>query len=185
MKRLVLLCALVLCFTCVASAQDTPKGDLFAGYSFAHLSENGFGINFNGGSASGSFNVNNWLGLVADFGGYHTNTDGISANSYTYLFGPRIYFGHGKISPFVQNLYGGAHATGENSCPDVRVHSQATFGCGSGSENAFALTLGGGVDWNATEHLGVRLIQAEYFLSRFGGSNQNGVRISTGVTFRF
>ncbi len=55
MKRFVLLCALLMGFgfAGVASAQDDmSKGDIFAGYSFAHLSSDGFGINFNGGSAS-------------------------------------------------------------------------------------------------------------------------------------
>src|SRR5271156_1984223 len=112
MKRLALLCALMVCFgfAGVASAQDTPKGDIFAGYTFAHLSENGVGINLNGGSASGSYNIKPWLGVVADFGGYHTNSDGESGNLYTYLFGPRVYpMGHGKLAPYIQNLYGGGH----------------------------------------------------------------------------
>jgi len=30
-------------------------------------------FNLHGGSASVAYNVNNWLGAVADFGGYHAN----------------------------------------------------------------------------------------------------------------
>jgi len=37
---------------------------------------------------------------------------------------------------------------------------------------------------NATPHLGVRLIQAEYFMTNFASVRENGARISTGVVFR-
>jgi uncharacterized hydantoinase/oxoprolinase family protein len=47
------------------------------------------------------------------------------------------------------------------------------------------MALGGGLDWNATPHIGVRLIQAEYLMTQFGSTTQNGVRISAGVVFRF
>jgi hypothetical protein len=50
------------------------------------------------------------------------------------------------------------------------------------------MALGGGLDWNATPHIGVRLIQAEYLLTKFndGANNrQNNVRVSAGVVFRF
>jgi opacity protein-like surface antigen len=186
MKRFVLLCALTVCFAGVASAQDMPKLDAFGGYTFAHLSEDGEGINLNGGSGSVAFHPNDWLGLVADFGGYHTNSFGESGNLFTYLFGPRVNFGHGKLEPFVQTLFGGGHLSSGDTCVDVsRVNRQVSSECGSFSENAFAMTLGGGIDWNATEHLGLRLIQIEYLLTDFGSAHQNGVRISTGVVVRF
>jgi hypothetical protein len=51
------------------------------------------------------------------------------------------------------------------------------------------MALGGGLDWNATEHFGIRVVQAEYLLTRFGVVNptdtQNNARISTGVVFRW
>jgi hypothetical protein len=47
------------------------------------------------------------------------------------------------------------------------------------------MTVGGGLDWNATEHIGVRLIQAEYLLTDFVSTRQNNARISAGVVFRF
>jgi opacity protein-like surface antigen len=166
-KRLVLLCAFVVGFAGVASAQDVPKVDVFGGYSFAYLRANGAGASFNGGSASGAYNTNSWLGLVGDFGGYHTDTDGESGNLFTYLFGPRITFRRGKVTPFVQTLIGAGHLTGPGF-----------------SKNAFAMTAGGGLDWNASEHLSIRVAQLEYFMTRFGNT-QNGVRVSTGVVFHF
>ncbi|MGD0955489.1 MAG: hypothetical protein ABR953_01490 [Candidatus Acidiferrales bacterium] len=50
------------------------------------------------------------------------------------------------------------------------------------------MALGGGLDWNATEHIGVRLIQAEYLLTTFNdgvNNRQNNARVSAGVVFRF
>jgi opacity protein-like surface antigen len=186
MKRLILLSALIVCFTGAASAQDMPRADVFAGYSYVRFNP-GFGapgINTNGGSASASFHLNSWLGLVADFGGYHADEGFGSGTAYTYLFGPRVYLGHGRLVPFVQNLYGGSHIGGAASeCDTVRVH-EIPDSC-SASQNAFAMSLGGGIDWNATEHIGIRVIQAEYLLTRFFSDTQNNARISTGVVFRF
>jgi opacity protein-like surface antigen len=177
MKRLALLCVLAACFTGVASAQDMSKIDVFGGYSFAHLSADGFGINFNGGSGSIAYNANSWLGIVADFGGYHTNSEGESGNLFTYMFGPRVSMRHGKLKPFVQALFGGGHLSASGDCGDSEE-------C-SASENGFAMTLGGGVDWAATEHIGIRLAQIEYFHTHFENTGENGIRFSTGVVFSF
>ncbi|MGA8767592.1 MAG: hypothetical protein WB559_11270, partial [Candidatus Acidiferrales bacterium] len=67
----------------------------------------------------------------------------------------------------------------------ARVRPQGVPCSVSGSENAFAMTAGGGVDWNATTHIGIRLIQAEYLMTRFASETQNNARISAGVVFRF
>ncbi|HXQ26625.1 MAG TPA: outer membrane beta-barrel protein [Candidatus Acidoferrales bacterium] len=183
MKRWALLCGVMLLFAGVASAQESPKAEVFGGYSYARLSANGLGVNLNGGSASVSYNPNAWLGLVGDFGGYHGGANFGNGNVYTYLFGPKVAFRRGPITPFVQTLFGGAHASVSGGCVGARVRPQV--GCISASENSFATTLGGGLDWNATPHLGVRLIQAEYFMTRFASTTENGARISAGVVFRW
>ncbi len=126
MKRLILLSALIVCFTGAASAQDMPRADVFAGYSYVRFNP-GFGapgINTNGGSASASFHLNSWLGLVADFGGYHADEGFGSGTAYTYLFGPRVYLGHGRLVPFLSKTYmAESHIGGAASeCDTVRVH---------------------------------------------------------------
>lgn len=195
MKRLALLCGTVLLFAGLASAQDeAPKVEAFGGYSYVRVNL-GFGApgqNFNGGSGSLAYNFTPMLGVVGDFGGYHWSQSGVDANVVSYLFGPKVALRHGPITPFAQALFGGAHISGSGGgCAGVngRVRSEGFFGCGSASENAFAMALGGGVDWNATEHIGIRLIQAEYLMTRFGvvhsSDTQNNARISTGVVFRW
>ena len=183
MKRLALFCGALLLFAGVASAQDAPKAEVFGGYSFLHVTNDGGSANFNGGTGSLAYNLTPWLGVVGDVGGYHwsqSSTDE-SANAVTYLFGPKISYRRGPITPFVQVLFGGAHL------------SSSETGCGSScvtlSQNAFAMTFGGGVDWNATPHIGIRVVQAEYLMTRFndvtGNNQQNNARISTGVVFRW
>lgn len=193
MKRLALLCGALLLFAGVASAQDSPKVEAFGGYSYLRANDFNTGLNFNGGSGSLAYNLTPMFGIVGDFGGYHWSQSGADATVVSYLFGPKVALRHGPITPFAQVLFGGAHASGSafNQGCAARVHGEGTTCTVSGSENAFAMTIGGGVDWNATPHIGIRLIQAEYLMTRFSGfgnngsDTQNNARISTGVVFRW
>jgi opacity protein-like surface antigen len=195
MKRLALLCGALLLFAGIASAQDTPKLEAFGGYSYLRVSpgDDSGSFNFNGGSGSLAYNFTPMLGVVGDFGGYHWSQDGGDGTAVTYMFGPKVALRHGPITPFAQALFGGAHGSGEffNICDGATIHRQGDGGCeGSISQNAFAMAIGGGVDWNATSHIGIRLIQAEYLFTKFNEGvdfpdHQNNLRISTGVVFRF
>ena len=186
MKSIVVVCLLAfLSFTAAAAfAQDTPKLDVFVGYSYVRDNPNTSGVNgFNlhGGSASVAYNANSWLSAVADFGGYHANNilgTGIDGTISTYLFGPRIsYRKHERFTPFAQALFGVAHASGGG------------FGV-SGSDNAFAASFGGGVDVKLSHRFSWRPAQVEYLLTRFpettsSGVTQNNLRVSTGLVFHF
>jgi hypothetical protein len=154
----------------------------------------------NGGSTSIAFNFNRYLGLVGDFGGFNetrilltTGNPPLAVGSYhavqagtvfTYLAGPRLsYRKHDRITPFAQVLFGGIRASQEAVCaacaPSLPV------------ENAFALTAGGGLDVRVHHRLAIRVIQAEYMMTRFdnlttgGSGSQNDVRLSTGIVLRF
>jgi len=181
-----------------------PKIELFMGYSYLRavptLAVGNRLVWLNGGSTSVAFNLNRYLGLVGDFGGfnetrlllttgnppsalgtYQTVDDG---TVFTYLFGPRLSFRkHDRITPFAQALFGGIHASEESLCPACTASLPA--------ENSFALTAGGGLDWRLHHRLAIRIVQAEYMMTRFEnlstGSTQaqNDVRLSTGLVFRF
>jgi outer membrane immunogenic protein len=179
MKRWALLCGVVLLSAVAASAQGAPKVEVFGGYSYVHTSYGGttYTANLNGGTASVSVNPTSWLGLVGDFGGYYGGVNlsysGINGEIYTYMFGPKTTFRMGRLTPFIQTLFGGVHASS---------------GSVYGSQDAFAMATGGGIDWNATAHLGVRLVQAEYLLTTLNdnaNNRQNNARISAGVVFRW
>ena len=181
MRKLGLLLGM-LSLTCVtAAAQDTPKAEAFFGYSYIRANPSTSGapsFNLHGGSTSVALNPTSTFGVVGDFGGYHVGTidsTTVDSNVYTYLFGPRLSY-RGRVTPYAQVLFGGAHATG------------SALGTGA-SRNAFAMAAGGGVDVNATDHVAIRLVQTEYLLTRFRETgprvNQNNLRLSTGVVFRF
>src|SRR5262249_1594030 len=171
-------------FTGAAFAQETPKVDIFAGYSYVRDNPSTSGVsgfNLHGGSASVAYNANNWLSAVADFGGYHANNilgSGIDGTISTYPFGPRIsYRRHERITPFAQTLFGVAHASGSG------------FGV-SGTSNAFAATFSGGVDVKLSHRFSFRPAQVEYLLTRFpettsNRETQNNLRVSTGFVFHF
>jgi len=161
-----------------AAAQESSKADAFLGYSYVRANPATSGapsFNLNGGSGSVAYYPFRSLGIVADFGGYHASNIG---TVYTYLLGPRLAHHIGRVTPFAQVLFGGAHdGSSAISSPT--------------SANALAVTAGGGLDVNATQHIGLRLVQAEYLLTRFqetiGGNRltQNNARISTGIVFRW
>jgi len=181
----------------------TPKVELFLGYSYLQavpkLANGNRLVWLNGGSASLAYNLNRYVGIVADVGDY-TNSEirfqGASkatidvndANGgvLSYLFGPRISFrNHSRITPFVQALVGGAYA-GEVTL------SNCTFSCTLlPAENSLALTAGGGLDIKVSHHLAIRIIQAEYLMTRFkdystgSTGSQNDMRLSSGIVFRF
>lgn len=185
LKVVVCLLALVSLSSVAVSAQDVPKFDLFAGYSYvrANPATSGVdGFNLHGGSASIAYNANSWLSGVADFGGYHSNNilgTGVDGTLSTYLFGPRLsYRRNSHFTPFGQVLFGVAHIGGSDGL---------AF---STSNNSFAMALGGGVDVKITHHFSLRPVQVDYLLTRFdefgnGAQNQNNLRVSTGVVFHF
>jgi opacity protein-like surface antigen len=183
MKKFACLMGLLLLVSVTAKAQDTSKAEVFGGYSYLRYSpgDGAKSINFNGGIGSVAYNVTNMIAVVGEFAGYHNGNiygEGASANTISYLFGPKVYKSMGKITPFGQVLFGGVRA----SCGNCDSNPSA---------NAFGLALGGGLDYDVTNHVAVRVGQIDYVLTRFsassgyGNGNQNNFRYSAGVVFKF
>jgi len=208
MRRLVLLCGLFLALAVPAMAQDeeAPKFDLFGGFAYTRLNPipNVHG-NLVGGKGSVGLYFSRHFGIAADFAGQHLSTLSIGNGSnippaianhdlsvsgtlFTYLFGPRLRFPHGRFTPFLQVLFGGAH-TGNVTCNTTNATcNTATTGSGIvlPSANAFAMTAGGGGQIRISKHFSIRG-NPEYLLTRFGSStmkgsrNQNNFRASFGI----
>lgn len=185
--------ALVFAFQLPARAQTTAsKVEVAGAYSYIRLNLNGPGFTegaqTNGGTGSLAVNVTHSLGLVAEIGGYKTSTmykvGGQDFSFVSYLFGPRYNFRKwDTLTPYLQTLVGGVKGNhelflaGSPSAPVIRTDT-----------NALAWTVGGGLDAKVTDHLAVRVVQAEYFLTKwdnFGVGHQNSFRIETGLVFRF
>lgn len=171
MRKMILFAGLLLLYAASSRAQDTPAAEVSASYSFLRLGVSN-GVNQNGGSISLAGNFNNWLGLAADFGGYHKSQGGVTLNTYTYMGGPRFsYRKSSRVTPFAQVLFGGARG--------------ALSGFGdSGATNGFAYSAGGGLDLAVTKHIALRP-QLDYIGMRLAMSNVNTVRGSFGIVFRF
>jgi len=73
MRKLLCILGLVFLVSLRAAAQDVPRVDLFAGYSYVHTSP-GIALssfNANGGVGSVALNLTNWGSLVVEAGGVH------------------------------------------------------------------------------------------------------------------
>lgn len=163
MRKFVGLFLLILLATLSAAAQDTPKAEVYAGYSYIRSG----GENFRGWNASVAGNLNDWFGLVGDFSGNYLPQ--ANAHIYTYTFGPQLtYRKHSRVTPFFHALVGGAR---------IGVS-------GAGSDSGFAANVGGGIDIKVTDHFAVRAIQADGLITRFGGNTTGDPRLSFGVVFR-
>ncbi len=170
MRKLLILGVFIVVFGTPARAQDYPKAEVFGGYQYIRLNPGGTNCQGFGGSAAG--NLNNWFGVVGDFG-YCKVTglpSGTSAHAINYLFGPRVtYRSYGSLTPFAHVLFGGQHFGGT----------------GGGTANSFAMALGGGADYRMTEHLALRLIEVDYLYTHFAGTRQNDARIEAGISYRW
>ena len=98
---------------------------------------------------------------VADFGGYHNGNilgSGVDGTLSTYLFGPRFsYRSYHHFKPFAETLFGAGHA------------GASIAGGANGSQNAFAMAIGGGVDYRISNRFSIRPLQVDYLLDAFFG----------------
>lgn len=167
MKKLILLGLGLFFFAIPSRAQSSF--DASVGYSYFRLGSSG-GFNQNGISGSLAYKPIPYLGIVGDFGGYHASPGGVSLNTYTFLFGPRIIVHNPtKVTPFIQFLAGGGHQT---------------LGGGGGSNNTFAYSVGGGVDLGVLPHLGIRP-QLDYVGLHNSGGTANCTRVSVSAVIHF
>jgi outer membrane protein with beta-barrel domain len=175
-----LVTSLLLVLSGLAAAQEQSKLDIFAGYQYTHvaLGHNINGFNLNGWNISASGYFNKYLGVSGDFSGNYGSprisalSTNVSAQSYTYLFGPIVRFPVGKLEPFGHLLFGAAHINANG------------FGL-TGSDNSFSWAMGGGVDAKVGSHFGIRLAQADWLRTQFADSTQSNFRYSAGVVFKF
>lgn len=185
--RFSLVFAIALVFSSTAMAQDNPKVELTGDYSYFRFNPGLPSLwnsqNLNGGGGQATLYLNKWLGFAADLQGYGSYTQCLksnnslgltgcaSANAFTYLFGPQIKYRAGKLEPFAEVLLGGAHS---NFCGSACHNISGICGSISPTNNAFALAIGGGVDIAVSSRFAIRLVDADYELTRFGNNFTGG-----------
>jgi len=171
-KNLWVICLVL--FACLpVAAQDTPKVEVFGGYSWA-------GGNFHGWNTSVTGNLSKSFGLVADFSGhYGSELDGpifVDEDAHSFLFGPRFSHRGKRLTPFAYALFG-----------VTRFHESATISGQrlSDADTGFSSALGGGLDVKVSKHVAIRAFQIDYFRPNFFGEAHNRGRLAFGIVFRF
>lgn len=194
MRQFALLFCCLIVLPVLASAQSSDRLDLFAGYSYISQDislrnlTNNSGVS--GWNASLTLPIRSAFGVVADVSGFYPSSNSgcgsqctSSARIHTFMVGPQINFGSGKVKPFVRLLVGDTNMYTANSGTESYTFT---------SNNAVTFGLGGGVDYNLTHRFGLRG-QVDWLHNGFKTTNSqlaidevhNVARISTGVVVRF
>ncbi len=141
---------------------EVPKAELVAGYSYLRSSD----TNFNGWKASLVGNVNRWVGIAADFDGHYAGEE----SEHSITFGPEFVLRKNKRwTPFGYTLFGVAI---EKSGPGV-------------SEHGFATELGGGLDYEVSHQLALRVFDATASITHISGETHMSPKLAFGVVFSF
>ena len=208
MKKLALILGCMFLFGTLAVAQEAAKAEVFLGYSYLRTGTGGQvnAFNNNGGLGSLQYNFNDNIAIVGELGGFHAGNVSITGPDlrsldqtfFSYQFGPRLSLNKtGRITPFVHYLVGGAHQSRSFSVPTalippgfnvpsgVTVDSGATSTRIRSTQNAFAMTIGGGMDVNVSRTIAIRPFQLDYVGSHFSPLNIPGVDTITGQASTF
>lgn len=188
------LIAPLILFVPAAHAQEIPSIEITGGYLFMRngLMSNDLPITFtqpppsgqgfssfhaNGWTVSVVENYNHWLGveqeISGDYGTPQFFGSPLTAHSFSILSGP--HFAHrtySRFTPYAHALFGYRHMS--NSVGGL-----------SFSDNSYALEAGAGLNVHVAGPVAIRLVQADYMLSRFYRSTQNNLRVSAGIVFEF
>ncbi|MGA8222607.1 MAG: outer membrane beta-barrel protein [Candidatus Acidiferrales bacterium] len=191
MKKLFAVFALLAISGISTLAQDrggegTPLFDVNAGYTFLRfqnppVAQPPSNTNYNGFNAGGDFNFTDWLGLALAVDGTYNTSQGVQTSIYTYQAGPRIYpVRHHKLSPYVLGLIGvGTFHFPTTVAP---TETKLSFEIGGGAEYTVwkSVALRGELDYQWTQFL-----HGESVIATLPANNQNNLKASVGVVFRF
>jgi hypothetical protein len=215
------LMGVALLFTAVAAATDIPRYEAYLGFQYVRanqfnqntgLGQTIGGFDMYGGDGQFVYNYNRWISGVVDGGAVNKPNVGIVNVQNTTAFvyaGPRFYYRkyHG-VSPFAQCLFGAAFrrvstevtALTSPNTPNFPVASLGNLFPGpltvvnarlTGSENAFSMKVGGGLDYRLGKHFSLRPVEVDYVLTRFPSltdgtrQNQSSIAATAGIIFTF
>jgi hypothetical protein len=147
--------------------------------------------NIIGWGAGFTANLNEHVGITADFSGYYKNLEisyedthfDAGGSLHTFLFGPTLNTSIGKTKPFVRALFGVGKisASANGSVEDMSAHSEY-------NKTGFAAAIGGGVDIPIGDRISLRAIEFDYFPYRHSDGRVftfNNIRWGSGLVFGF
>ena len=196
MRRIILIAGLLIALSPQAFAQEAPPVEVFAGYSYFRPDGGG---SLHGWNASVAVSLSRNLAVVGDFSGHYGSQSlradifddddfpgdiSIRADSdakvHTILSGLRYsHRRNERLTPFAHALFGASHLDADATVQFGGARLDSAF-----SDLGFAMAFGGGLDVKLSESVGLRLIQADYLVSKFGRNSQSNVRLSFGITLR-
>jgi len=136
---------------CACHFSQSPQGScVVTGCITTFTTQN---LNLNGWNVGGAFKVLGPLALKGGLRRYVWIVPGANTHLKTYLIGPQLRF-PGPISPFAHFLIGGAHESTDTANGPIITASP--------TRNAFATTLGGGLDLKMLPFISLRPIQIDY-----------------------
>lgn len=145
-----------------------------------------------GGSVNAGATLFRGLGIAANLTGGHSSNvaPGVDLNKLAFVVGPRYTL---TTSRWTNRLLGSRHATS--------VFGEALFGFAHGfdsifptssgltsTSNAFSMQVGGGLNIALARGFGLRALEIDYVRSNLpnnAGNNQNDLRLSFGLSYRF
>jgi hypothetical protein len=159
-----------------ASAQKLPEIDVYGGFSYIHLNTTSLGF-------SNYSNLDGWaaaitaphlyeeLGVTIKGSGDYAS----KLTEYNFLIGPQLSYEKGRLRLFGDLLGGKAETkVAIQQLPRNEITSVGR-----------AIAAGGGLEIIFKHHIAVRLVDADYVYSKSFSGNQNYVRVSAGLVYRF
>jgi hypothetical protein len=213
MKRHITILLAAATFACTAAvAQDSPKAEITADYSYIYATpqNNNYIKSFalNGGGGGIAYYLTKMIGIEGEFQGYGSYSHSVTVpppycngpickvvangNLFTYNVGPIVKWrASPHFEPFVETMFGGAHS---NFYGTLYKNCNTTTGCVTASKgpsnNAFDFIIGGGIDVPLNKTFAIRPAQFDYLLTRFGNdfthgnNNQSNFRFQAGIEIR-
>lgn len=153
------------------SAQEYSRVQIFGGYSYTRFDSSTFGFaggsNLNGWNVAVSGNLIRGFGATAELSGQYGN----HMNLRDFAVGPQFQFPHWKMMFFGHAMFG-------------KGRTFISEGGGVGDTQR-AYLAGGGVDMPFRSHFDIRLVQADFIRTELLQQNQNNIRVSAGVVYRW
>lgn len=171
MRNFVVVAVLVFGLCAIAAAQDLPQAEVFGGWSTMVPGETGAPQDkINGWETGFTLNVNQYAAFAADFSGYYTGDDSPN-NIHSFLLGPQINIRKtGKFVPYFRALFGASHVDNSDNLTN---------------DNGLTMAVGGGLDYDASKLVSIRMFQLEYITSHFSGDWYPAARVSGGIVLKF
>jgi hypothetical protein len=163
MKKCLLAVVMIALFSLPLLAGDFPKVEVFGGYSLFtdNLKDMKTQHGFNGSIAA---NFNKVLGVVGDLGFVKRG----EVKEVTFAGGPQISLRGENARVFVHAMFGGLR-----------------LDYGSSNNTAFAVLLGGGLDFKIVKMIHLRPVQFDIIGAKYGGEWGKQFRYSGGIVLEF